>query len=89
MQKSFPPLGGKLFFIVKIRDFSARFFRLCGEWLHGAKKYVKVITNDFLRRSALMKYDFTSIIDRRGRDAIAVDGLKGDEIGRASCRERV
>ena len=23
-----------------------------------------------------MKYDFTSIIDRRGRDAIAVDGLK-------------
>ena len=36
LQKSFPPLGGKLFFIVKIRDFSARFFRLCGEWLHGA-----------------------------------------------------
>ena len=25
-----------------------------------------------------MKYDFTSILDRRGRDAIAVDGLKGD-----------
>ena len=25
-----------------------------------------------------MKYDFTSILDRRGKDAIAVDGLKGD-----------
>ena len=25
-----------------------------------------------------MKYDFTSILDRCGRDAIAVDGLKGD-----------
>ena len=25
-----------------------------------------------------MKYDFVSILDRRGRDAIAVDGLKGD-----------
>ena len=24
-----------------------------------------------------MKYDFTSIIDRRGRDALAVDGLGG------------
>ena len=25
-----------------------------------------------------MKYDFTSIIDRHGRDSIAVDGLKVD-----------
>ena len=24
-----------------------------------------------------MKYDFTSIIDRRGKDAIAVDGIGG------------
>ena len=24
-----------------------------------------------------MKYDFTSIMDRRGMDAIAVDGLQG------------
>ena len=29
----------------------------------------------FFERSRTMKYDFTSILDRRGRDAIAVDGL--------------
>ena len=49
-----------------------------------------------------MKYDFTSILDRRNKDALAVDALgkmpdmapnppkEGfDKIGRASCRERV
>lgn len=30
-----------------------------------------------------MKYDFTTIMDRHGMDAIAVDGLSEDEIGRA------
>ena len=34
-----------------------------------------------------MKYDFTSIIDRRGRDAIAVDGLKGDGFSPAPPKE--
>ncbi len=34
-----------------------------------------------------MKYDFTSIIDRRGRDAIAVDGLKGDGFSPAPRRK--
>lgn len=33
-----------------------------------------------------MKYDFTSILDRRGRDAIAVDGLKGDGFSPAPRR---
>ena len=34
-------------------------FRLCG----------------FLLRGIVMKYDFTSILERHGKDAIAVDGL--------------
>ena len=34
-------------------------FRLCG----------------FLLRRIVMKYDFTSILERHGKDAIAVDGL--------------
>ena len=34
-----------------------------------------------------MKYDFTSIMDRRGRDAIAVDGLKGDGFSPAPPKE--
>ena len=34
-----------------------------------------------------MKYDFTSILDRRGRDAIAVDGLKGDGFSPAPPKE--
>jgi hypothetical protein len=58
LQKSFPPLGGKLFFIVKIRDFSAGFFRLCGEWLHGAQKYVKVEMNDFFEKERTYEIRF-------------------------------
>lgn len=34
-----------------------------------------------------MKYDFTSIIDRHGRDYIAVDGLKGDGFSPAPPKE--
>ena len=34
-----------------------------------------------------MKYDFTSIIDRHGRDSIAVDGLKGDGFSPAPPKE--
>ena len=35
-----------------------------------------------------MKYDFTSILDRRGRDAIAVDALGGDGPGFAPSRPK-
>lgn len=27
-----------------------------------------------------MKYDFTSIMDRRGKDALAIDGIGADKI---------
>ena len=36
-----------------------------------------------------MKYDFTSIIDRHGRDSIAVDGLKGDGFSPAPSERRL
>ena len=70
------PTGFLRAITVKIRDFSARYPGKRAGCLHPAAKCVKVGPDkNFERRSTAMKYDFTSIMDRHGKDAIAVDGL--------------
>ena len=70
------PTGFLRAITVKIRDFSARYPGKHAGCLRPAAKCVKVGPDkNFERRSTAMKYDFTSIMDRHGKDAIAVDGL--------------